>query len=308
MKHVAALLLFFLAPISLLQAQSQRGLFGFSYAMENGYARITVVNQGMPAAHAGVQVGDWIISVDGYQLAGLTTTQASSYMAGPPGKTSRFILQRGQQQFTVNLTRALPPNRPAPVPRPPPGAGPGPGVRGIFGFNMVKEGAYLRISSVTPGYPAARAGMLQGDWLLSVDGYSLANLTIPQANARLGGGPGVRSTLTMQRGNQKFNLTMVRVAPPRSAPAPAARGIFGFNYEISGGYVRLTAITPGGPAARAGLAAGDWLLSVDGRNLSGLSLDTAKRALAGQAGQRHNLLMQRGNQKWNVQITRIPAR
>lgn len=302
MRFAATLLFLFVAPCSVLQAQT-RGLFGFHFAVEQGWPRITVVNPGLPAAYAGVQVGDWLISVDGAQLNGLTPAQISARLAGPPGKQSQFVLQRGQKKFQVNLTRALPPNQPGNQPGPPVAQNP-PGVRGVFGFNMAQEGAYMRVSSVTPGLPAARAGMLQGDWLLSVDGYSLANMTPAQASARLGGAPGVQSTLTMQRGNQKFQLTMVRVAP---APA-AARGLFGFNYEISSGYVRLTAVSPGGPAARAGLVAGDWLLSIDGRALSNLNLNTAKQALQGSAGQTHNLLVQRGNQKWNVRMTRVPAR
>lgn len=280
---------------SILLAQPQKGLLGFNYTLNQGYVQITAITPGLPAATQGLAVGDYILSIDGYQLYGLTMQQLAPYLSGPPGKTHALVIQRGTQQYSVSITRIAAALPPPPLPN---------NNKGVMGFNFVAEGGYIKVSSVTPGYPAAKAGMLAGDWILAVDGYDLTNMTQQKAGTLLAGTAGSKSTLTLQRGTNRFQVTMVRVSPT----PPAAPGLLGFNYKISGGYVQLTAVTPGGPAARNGLLAGDWILAIDGTNLVNMTLDSAKRIFAGPAGKTNNLLVQRGQQKWNINVTRVAAR
>lgn len=283
-----------LAPIVLF-GQPQKGLLGFNYELRQGYVQVTAITPGMPAATQGLAVGDYILSIDGYQLYGLSMQQLAPYLSGPPGKTHALVIQRGSQQYSVRMTRVATPQT-----LPPP---PLPANKGVMGFNFAIEGGYLKVTSVTPGYPAASAGMLAGDWILAADGYDLSNQTLQQASAILAGDAGSKSTLTLQRGTQRFQVTLVRVSPT----PPAVPGIFGFNYQINTGYIQVTAVTPAGPAARNGLLAGDWILAIDGTNLVNMTMDSAKRMLAAPAGTTNTLLVQRGQQKWNVNITRVPA-
>jgi carboxyl-terminal processing protease len=70
-----------------------------------------------------------------------------------------------------------------------------------------------------------------------------------------------------------------------------------FNEEISGRFsgvgieiapvkrgLRAIKVFPGSPAARAGIVAGDVIVSVDGRSIAGESLDRAKGRIVGPAG------------------------
>lgn len=57
--------------------------------------------------------------------------------------------------------------------------------------------------------------------------------------------------------------------PQRPQPGPVVmRGYLGVEAEEVGGAVRVRAVAPGSPAALAGLQAGDWVLSLDGAEVT----------------------------------------
>ena len=71
-----------------------------------------------------------------------------------------------------------------------------------------------------------------------------------------------------------------------------------------GDQVVLTVLTPGGPAAEAGLREGDRVLSVDGVALSARDLGTAAALLEGPPGSATVLRMQRDSRRWEVSLIR----
>ncbi len=60
------------------------------------------------------------------------------------------------------------------------------------------------------GSPAAKAGVKAGDSILKVDGKSTADWTLTQAVAKIRGKKGTKVTLTLGRGNQQLDVTIVR--------------------------------------------------------------------------------------------------
>ena len=91
--------------------------------------------------------------------------------------------------------------------------------RGSVGLGIVIDGqrAPFTIASVVPGAPAAQAGVLEGDQIDAVDGRATDRLDLRGLSETLRGQAGQPVTLTLRRGDQVFDLTVIRarfVVPP----------------------------------------------------------------------------------------------
>ena len=71
-----------------------------------GYPTITGIVPGSPAAGAGLQSGDQIISAGGKDMKGITAEQATALIQGPDGSKVTLTIMRGTTTFDVTLTRA----------------------------------------------------------------------------------------------------------------------------------------------------------------------------------------------------------
>lgn len=60
----------------------------------------------MPAAEAGMQVGDLVISIAGQPTYGKTRSEAVKSLRGPIGESIELEVQRGEEQLTMSLERA----------------------------------------------------------------------------------------------------------------------------------------------------------------------------------------------------------
>ena len=74
-----------------------------------------------------------------------------------------------------------------------------------------------------------------------------------------------------------------------------------------GGTVRIASVMPGGPAARAGLRAGDRLLAIDGGPVSAADLEDAIKRLGGPEDSLVTLLVARGRRPREVLLVRSPV-
>ncbi|MFD1734357.1 PDZ domain-containing protein [Deinococcus malanensis] len=70
-----------------------------------------------------------------------------------------------------------------------------------------------------------------------------------------------------------------------------------FDLTWSGAGALITGVTPDGPAARAGVRAGDQVVEVDGRSVSGLTLPQIMSRVAGPAGVPVTLGLRRGGRR-----------
>jgi serine protease Do len=167
------------------------------------------------------------------------------------------------------------------------------------------------VSSVDPQGAAARAGIQPGDVILKLDGKDVARSeNLPPIVADLA--PGTSAKLGVWRGGALREIEVKVGEAPTAQVASAGKG------DASQGRLGLAVrpLTPSeqqqggvpgglvvedvsGPAARAGVAAGDVVLALNGTPVS--SVDQLKGALA-KAGKHVALLVQRGDERMYVPV------
>ncbi|HZL56021.1 MAG TPA: RIP metalloprotease RseP [Bryobacteraceae bacterium] len=163
------------------------GLFMVTYekVLDTGGAIIGHVEQGSPAAKAGVQVGDKIVRLNGKDKPDWEDIITTEF--GSVGNALSVTLDRGGHDYTVSITPVLDDKS-------------GLGDAGWEGQNRVEIGA------VTEGMPAAAAGIKVGDLMTKVNGIPIhSRLTLPEVIKKSEGKPvtvdyvrqGVAHTVTM---------------------------------------------------------------------------------------------------------------
>ena len=138
------------------------------------------------------------------------------------------------------------------------------GTIGIFGQSTE---AGHKIESVTLGGPAATAGVLAGDIVVALDGASTKGAhgaevlsTIAQKKA------GEKIDLTINRNGEARTLTVVVDIAKHLAENQGTIGITGKSTQA--GY-KIEDVTSLGPAATAGVLAGDIVVALDGAPIKG---------------------------------------
>jgi S1-C subfamily serine protease len=156
------------------------------------------------------------------------------------------------------------------------------------------------VTEVWPGGPGARAGLAQGDVVVSVNGREVDD----EAGLNYGVGaldPGVEATLVVRRNGGTARTLMARVEAPPSQPPPDPLAVTGRN-PLAGatvinlspaaaldsgadpfsGHGVMVAKVEGGFAQTLGLRAGDFIRQINGQTISSTAeLAAAVRAPAG---------------------------
>jgi regulator of sigma E protease len=151
----------------------------------------------------------------------------------------------------------------------------------IAGISMIgTESVIVRpiIGEVTPGKPAARAGLLPGDRIAAINGEPMNDFD--DMRLAIGTRSGTPLRIDYVRNGQR-RTTMLTPEPEDSEYGPVGRA--GIRPYLD---TTLGRVKPGTPAAAAGLRAGDRIVAVNGHAVSQFSeLDvwfdaTKKRAIA----------------------------
>jgi len=123
------------------------------------------------------------------------------------------------------------------------------------------------IGEVTPGKPAARAGLLPGDRIVAINGEPMNDFDDMRLAIGMHGGTPLRIDY-VRDGQRRF--TMLTPEPEDSEFGPVGRAGIRPYLDTTVGRV-----TPGTPAAIAGLRTGDRIVAVNGHPVSQLTeLDT----------------------------------
>ena len=137
-----------------------------------------------------------------------------------------------------------------------------------FGAHVSAGGAPLKVTSVEPGSPAAKAGLRENDEILQVNGKLPVNLIA--FNSTLGASPNRAAKLSVTRAGKAQILTVNMVALEDVIrqktglkliqPTAETAGNLGIN---PGKGLFITEVEPGSPGAKANLQDGHFLLGVD---------------------------------------------
>jgi len=89
-----------------VQTSGRFGGLGIEVTMENGFVKVVSPIDDTPAAKAGLQPEDLIITVDETSIVGLTLAEAVEKLRGPIGSEVRITVQRAQDEpFEVTIIR-----------------------------------------------------------------------------------------------------------------------------------------------------------------------------------------------------------
>lgn len=88
------------------QTQGKFGGLGLEVTMENGVVKVVSPIDDTPAYRAGLKPGDYIISLDGTTVVGMSLNEAVDKMRGKAGTKIKLTIRRGTQKpFDVTLKR-----------------------------------------------------------------------------------------------------------------------------------------------------------------------------------------------------------
>ncbi|MGE0421926.1 MAG: S41 family peptidase [Reyranellaceae bacterium] len=91
-----------------VQTRGEFGGLGIEVTMENGVVKVVSPIDDTPAAKAGLQPGDLIVTLDGQPVMGLTLQEAVEKMRGRVDTSIKLGIRRaGKDPFDVTLTRAV---------------------------------------------------------------------------------------------------------------------------------------------------------------------------------------------------------
>ncbi len=89
-----------------VQTSGKFGGLGIEVTMQDGFLKVVSPIDDTPAANAGIQPEDLIVSVDGESIIGVTLTEAVEKLRGPVGSEVIVIIQRAEEEpFEVSLKR-----------------------------------------------------------------------------------------------------------------------------------------------------------------------------------------------------------
>jgi hypothetical protein len=126
---------------------------------------VSALEDGSPAAAAGIRNGDVLLTCNGKPLAGMATSNADLLCSGLVGDTDTFTVQRGKEVHTFSYR--LDSNGRYP--------------EALVGVVARRElGQYFVVTALVPHCPAARAGLKAGDSIVSINGIKIKGATFTQ--------------------------------------------------------------------------------------------------------------------------------
>lgn len=208
----------------------------------------------MPGAEAGLQPGDRIVSIDGEQIT--YWHEITEAIRPNPGKTMELSFERDGQLRQVEIT---PERKPA-------SDFLGLGVDD-YGMIGIQAGTFGPTVVPTMGGPAAAAGLQRFDRVIVADGVPVKRFDELAAMVRKGGGKPIDVValrpvpIPVEYGQFYEQTRFETTITPRQVDGVWELGVAPSEMFIS-------AVDPDSPAAKAGLKAGDQLVSVDGKAFS----------------------------------------
>lgn len=233
-------------------------VLGVTVGDEDGAVVVREVQPGTPAARAGVEAGDEIVSVDGIRVDSIDELR-EQLDAIEPGEDYELVVRRDGESMTLEVERRAfvaagagdrlrdffrdRLDQPSPRVQPRDGREP-PGARRPFaapeapagprlGVTAVETSEGVRVAQIEPGSGAAQAGLRPGDVITHVEGRRVTN--IQQLRERLlDFEPGDAVSVTVLRNGERevLRVRLSGSAERVTRPGRAAFGIDGFDGQL----------------------------------------------------------------------------
>lgn len=157
----------------------------------------------------------------------------------------------------------------------------------------------LRVKSVFPNSPASRAGVREGDQIVSVDGAPIDSQEALETVLSTRG-PGKPLRLVLKNKSGERTVTLQGEAPPALIGTQILREEIGMSVRASGEGLRIAIVDRDSLAAQAGLKTGDTLLSLNGTQVR--ALDDIDRVLQRDFN-KNSVLMEVGRGRFSYSLT-----
>lgn len=268
-------------------AERRRGFLGVRLAEAENGLRVGEVIADTCAASMGLEVGDLLTSINGKRVkaqedlrdtlgklsAGDSITievlrsgskkELKGTLGAAPESPQASTSNQVESSRVATAPAAVTTGRAQVVPAAAPSARP------TLGIVAAEDGGNVVVDSLLEGSVLASAGIQPGDRLVDLGGHAIDGF--PAVRQALGAAKlGENLTVVVERNGQRV-AAVVRMGGP-AKPAPSGRPVIGFELEelLDSGRVNVVAVDMGGPAASAGLKAGDRLVGFDGTTSVGL--------------------------------------
>jgi S1-C subfamily serine protease/photosystem II stability/assembly factor-like uncharacterized protein len=260
----------------------------------DGGARLTSVTESTPGGKAGLKSGDVITRANDKKIEAYGDLVAV-IRVGKPGDEVKLQVKRGGEttDVTVKLEK-----------RPDAEAQPG-GPLG-FGFRPETSEEGLRVPTIDKDSAAAKAGLVEGDLIVSVEGQKIEgfrDLIELAGQFRSEKQAGDKVKVTVKRGDATKEVTLPLEPMQLGRGGGPAMLTLGFRPEAAEGGVRVSALAEDAANAKAGLKEGDVITAVDGKKFENLreymqALNTNRKA-----GDKVPVTVQRGDDKKELTLT-----
>jgi regulator of sigma E protease len=162
-----------------------------------------------------------------------------------------------------------------------------------------------KVGDVTTGSIAARAGLRSGDEIRAINGAAVTgqrDVVFDLLDAMSGRGQALLTVRSAAGEQRQANLSVEDPGERRrlTEPAELFRGL-GFQFWTPPVPPVLGPVTPDGPAARAGLAAGDRIVAIDSVPVN--DFRQIVDYISARPGERVNIEYRRGGTTHSVQVT-----
>ncbi|MBM4000143.1 MAG: PDZ domain-containing protein [Planctomycetes bacterium] len=283
----------------------QQTFSGIVGANDGNRAKVVQVMPDSPAAKGGLQVGDVITKIDDQAIDDFDKFLDATRAKRANDKIA-LVVARGAETPTLEITLTARPGQGGQ------GAAGGDQPRMWAGFMAEDQGDKIVVSRVLPDTSAAQAGIEPNDVISAVAGKPVANsaaLNDLIRNAKSGD----KLKLTVVRGSDSKEVEVVVQdareffaarggATPGGQQAPPSGVFMGIQGENAEGGARLTAITEGGPAEKAGLQQGDLVTKINGKPVENYEAVVAV-IREGKADDKLKIEIRRGQETKEVELT-----
>ncbi len=168
------------------------------------------------------------------------------------------------------------------------------------GIIPAAKGEGVLVDDVVRGTAAEKAGVKKGDRVVAVAGEAVKDLPAYLARARTLKS-GTKVELTLERGGKQQKVQLELTRPARRFTVQRLGVELAFGGDPGEG-IRLAGVREGGPAAKAGLKAGDRIVAMAGADVAGVrEFSTAARELA--VGKKVEVTVVRDGKRQTFEVT-----